>query len=33
MVFKLCYHPDVRNEDLPLIDKKTKVRIRQAIEE
>ncbi len=33
MVFKLCYHPDVRYENLLLIDKKTKVRTCKAIEE
>jgi len=33
MPFTLHYHPDVRIEDLPLIDKKTKERIRKAIEE
>ncbi len=33
MAFTLCYHPDVRNEDLALIDRKTKDRIRKAIEE
>jgi mRNA interferase RelE/StbE len=33
MPFTLHYHPAVRNEDLPLIDRKTKVRIRKAIEE
>jgi len=33
MAFTLCYHPDVRFVDLPLIDSKTKARIRKAIEE
>ena len=33
MPFSLHYHPDVRAEDLPLIDRKTKERIRKAIEE
>lgn len=33
MHFALRYHPAVRDEDLPLIDKKTRVRIRKAIEE
>jgi len=33
MAFTLCYHPDVRSKDLPLIDGKTKARIRKAIEE
>jgi mRNA interferase RelE/StbE len=32
MSFTLRYHPAVRNEDLPLIDEKTKTRIRKAIE-
>jgi mRNA interferase RelE/StbE len=31
--FTLCYHSDVRTEDLLLIDSKTKARIRKAIEE
>jgi len=29
----LHYHPAVRDEDLPLIDRRTKDRIRKAIEE
>lgn len=33
MPFSLHYHPDVRAEDLPVIDRKTKERIRKAIEE
>ena len=33
MPFTLHYHPTVRVEDLPLIDRKTKNRIRKAIEE
>jgi mRNA interferase RelE/StbE len=33
MPFTLHYHPAVRDEDLPLIDRKSKVRIRKAIEE
>jgi mRNA interferase RelE/StbE len=33
MPFTLRYHPAVRDEDLPLIDRKTKDRIRKAIEE
>jgi len=33
MAFTLCYHPAVRTEDLALIDRKTKDRIRKAIEE
>ena len=33
MPFTLFYHPAVRTEDLPLIDSKTKQRIRKAIEE
>ena len=33
MSFTLRYHPAVRTDDLPLIDRKTKDRIRKAIEE
>ncbi len=33
MPFTLHYHPAVRDEDLPLIDQRTKKRIRKAIEE
>ena len=33
MPFKLHYHPAVRIKDLPLIDQRTKERIRKAIEE
>jgi len=33
MPFTLRYHPAVRSDDLPLIDQKTKERIRKAIEE
>jgi len=33
MPFTLHYHPAVPVEDLPLIDRKTKDRIRKAIEE
>ncbi|MCG6534584.1 MAG: type II toxin-antitoxin system RelE/ParE family toxin [Syntrophales bacterium LBB04] len=33
MGFSLHYHPDVREIDLPLLDRKTKARIRKAIEE
>jgi mRNA interferase RelE/StbE len=33
MPFTLHYHPAVRDEDLPLIDRKSKIRIRKAIEE
>jgi len=33
MHFTLHYHPAVRVEDLPLIDRKAKDRIRKAIEE
>ena len=33
MIFTLRYHPAVRDEDLPLIDRKTKDRIQRAIEE
>lgn len=32
MSFTLHYHPAVRGEGLPLIDAKTKTRIRKAIE-
>jgi mRNA interferase RelE/StbE len=31
--FYLKYHPAVRNEDLPIIDRRMKDRIRKAIEE
>ncbi|MDA8123894.1 MAG: type II toxin-antitoxin system RelE/ParE family toxin [Deltaproteobacteria bacterium] len=33
MPFSLRYHPAVRDEDLPLIDQKSRGRIRKAIEE
>ena len=33
MPFTLHYHPAVRFKDLPLIDKRTKERIRKAMEE
>jgi hypothetical protein len=33
MPFTLHYHPAVRDEDPPLIDRKSKGRIRKAIEE
>ncbi|MEI7635666.1 MAG: type II toxin-antitoxin system RelE/ParE family toxin [Syntrophus sp. (in: bacteria)] len=33
MLFTLHYYPAIRVEDLPLIDRKTKDRIRKAIEE
>jgi mRNA interferase RelE/StbE len=33
MPFTLRYHPAVSNEDLPRIDRRTKDRIRKAIEE
>lgn len=33
MPFTLRYHPAVHGEDLPLIDRKTRDRIRRAIEE
>jgi len=33
MPFTPRYHPAVRSDDLPLIDRKTKDRIRRAIEE
>jgi len=33
MPFTLHYHPSVHVEDLPLIDRRTKDRIRKAIEE
>jgi mRNA interferase RelE/StbE len=32
VVFELIYHPEVKSEDLPLIDAKTKTRIKKAIE-
>lgn len=33
MAFRLRYHPDVKDKDLPLINKKIKVRIKNAIED
>lgn len=33
MPFSLHYHPAVREQDLPLIDRRTRDRIRKAIEE
>jgi mRNA interferase RelE/StbE len=33
MLFTLRYHPAVRSDDLPFIDRKMKERIRRAIEE
>ncbi len=33
MLFTLRYHPAVHSDDLPLIDRKMKDRIRRAIEE
>jgi mRNA interferase RelE/StbE len=33
MPFTLHYHPAVRDEDVSLIDRKSRVRIRNAIEE
>ncbi|MBI1821633.1 MAG: type II toxin-antitoxin system RelE/ParE family toxin [Nitrospirae bacterium] len=33
MTFELRYHPDVKKNDLPLINKKLKERIKKAIEE
>ena len=33
MTFALHYHPAVRDEDLPLIDRKTKGRIQRVIED
>ena len=33
MLFTLRYHPAVRSDDLPLIDRKMRDRIRKAIEE
>jgi mRNA interferase RelE/StbE len=33
MLFTLRYHPAVRSDDLPLLDRKMKDRIRRAIEE
>jgi mRNA interferase RelE/StbE len=32
VTFTVKYHPDVRDVDLPLIDRKTRDRIRRAIE-
>lgn len=32
MAFKLKYHPDIRAVDIPLIDLRTKKRIKKAIE-
>ncbi len=32
MAFRLRYHPDVKDKDLPLINKKIKDRIQNAIE-
>ena len=31
--FKLSYHPDVKSIDIPLLDAKSKTRIKRAIEE
>ena len=33
MAFKLRYHPDVKSIDIPLLDAKSKARIKRAIEE
>lgn len=33
MTFTLHYHPALRDEDLPLIDRRNRERIRRAIEE
>ncbi len=33
MTFTLRYHPAVRDEDLPLIDRRNRERIQRAIEE
>jgi mRNA interferase RelE/StbE len=33
MLFTVHYHPAVRDDDLPLIDRKSKGKIRKAIEE
>ena len=33
MAYRLCYHPDVAEEDLPEIPKNMQERIRKAIEE
>jgi mRNA interferase RelE/StbE len=33
MSYNLKYHPDVKRDDLPKIDKKTRQRIKRAIEE
>ncbi len=32
-MFRLLYHPDVKEIDLPLLDSKAKERIKKAIEE
>lgn len=32
MSFELRYHPDVKSIDIPLLDEKLKIRIRNAIE-
>ncbi|MCD6427822.1 MAG: type II toxin-antitoxin system RelE/ParE family toxin [Caldisericaceae bacterium] len=33
MAFEILYHPDVKNKDIPEINKKLRLRIRKAIEE
>jgi mRNA interferase RelE/StbE len=33
VAFALRYHPDVKSEDLPLLDSKAKQRIKRAIED
>ncbi len=32
MAFELIYHPEVKSADLPLIDARTKARIKKAVE-
>lgn len=32
MAFELRYHPEVKSEDIPLLDAKMKARIKKAIE-
>jgi len=32
MAYNLKYHPDVKNSDLPKIDKKHRIMIKRAIE-
>ena len=32
MLYELRYHPDVKETDIPLIDQRTRARIKNAIE-